>query len=189
MKDWVRSFLIQEFIDSLGGPGKSEEGREKKIKQKTKELENSELAYEELANLMQCDFGNAPAGESSVFSAIFGSVLADLPEDVFKKLSEMKNVLYIFTPFPWAEVKIFDLSASIKEGQIRIVNFPNNSLDMTQKALKGEIAYGLARVLSGLKGSEDESADETLRNWGFEKELKALKDARAAYYQDMLPEK
>jgi hypothetical protein len=189
MKDWVRSLLIQEFIDSLGYPVKSEEGKEKKIKQKTRELENPELVYEELTNLMQCDFGNAPGGESSVFTVIFGSVLADLPEEVFRKLSEMKNVLYIFTPFPWAEVKIFDLSAGIKEGQIRIVNFPNNSLDMTQKVLKGEIAYGLARVLSGQKGSGDESADETLKNWGFEKELKALKDARDAYYQDMVPEK
>jgi hypothetical protein len=185
MKDWVKPFLIREFIGSLGGPEKLEERDGEKIVEKTNELENIESVYKELTNWMRCDFGNEDGGESSVFAAIFGSVLADLPEEAFRKLSDMKDVLYIFTPFPWTEVKIFEMQDSMKEGQIRIVSFPNSSLDMTQKVLRGEIAYGLAGVLTGQKAHEDGAADEILKNWGFQKELAAMKNARAGYYQDM----
>lgn len=188
MKDWVKPFIIQEFTNSLNRIGKSEEEKKEKIEQKTKGLENDEVIYYELINLLQCDFGDGLAGDSKDFTMMFGLTLADLPEETFRKLYRMKNVFYIFTPFPGAEVKILNLDENIQEEQLKIVNFPYDSIDMTRKALKGEIAHELAHIslehITGEDEMEDE-ADKTVRSWGFEKDLKALKDAHAKYHEEL----
>lgn len=164
MKEWVKPYLIQRLPQR---------------RNRTEEKIPDAAIFYKLTDQLQHDFGSGVGGDSAFFTEIFGSVLAELPKEVFEKLIEMKNVLYIFTPFPGAEVKIFQLDENIKAGTLSIINFPYDSSYMPSEVLRGQIAHELAHVLLEHDCGSDENentADETAKLWGFEKEIQALRD-------------
>jgi hypothetical protein len=76
MRDWVRPFLSIEEQESV----------------------DDDAIYSELAGSFNLNFGRGIfGGEPELMRTSFGFVLAHLPEEVFTKLSEMKN---LFLPIP-----------------------------------------------------------------------------------------
>jgi hypothetical protein len=160
-----------------------------------KEVENlpDNAVFYELVNQLQCNFGNVFGADSAWFTSIFGSVLVDLSEEVFKKIQVMKNVFFIFTPFPGAEVKIFQVEDRQLEGTLRIINFPYDSTFMSPAACRGQIAHELAHVFLEHGCGNDENKDQTndqvedqtdatAKDWGFEKEIRELRDYYKSFF-------
>ena len=179
MKDWVRPFLIEKLKEALKD---MEEGKEKEewIKLKIEnEIDDEDSARIELVDHINHNFGYGIGGYNWEFTEIFGSVLADLPEEVFKKIQGMKGVYFIFTPNPGAEVKT-PVSDVRKGSQLRIVNFPYQSIFMPTMALRGEVVHELAHVYQEHAGGSsdkiEDKTDELAKSWGFEKEIKALRE-------------
>ena len=171
MKDWVKTFLNNQFI-CMGEV-------------------NEHNIYSELAYSLNIDFGKEGyhiENQNVIldFIDIFGSVLADLPENVFKKLYEMKNLFFIFTPCPMSEVKVFKLKKDMKEKEsLTIVNFPYTSYNVPvegfenfskKQLIRGEIVHEIAHVYKGceIRSPEIEfETDEIAKSWGFKKEIEA----------------
>jgi hypothetical protein len=178
MRDWVKPYILNRTRSVIVELLKDTSDIEEVLKRKKESLSDEEV-FSCLSDELNCRFwAGGLDSESEKFTFIFGSVLADLPEDVFKKISAMKNVFYIFTPKPGAEVKIFQLEHDITAGEIiRIVNFPYSDLFDPALALKREIAHEFAHVylehVLGVEGTEDE-ADRIAIDWGFEEQIKEL---------------
>ncbi len=179
MKEWVMPFFLQ-----LQKRRKYREYKEEK------DIPDVAVFYA-LVDQLECDFGGGIGGDVDWFTSLFGSVLADLPEEVFKKIQGMRrNVFFIFTPFPGAEVKIFQMEDRKLEGTLRIVNFPYDSIFMPPVACRGQIAHELAHIfLEHGCGNEEkqneedieDQTDATAKEWGFEKEIGELRD----YYKSL----
>lgn len=201
MKDWVRPYLLKALTKSINRISKqrnwhSEEEKKEWIELKSTEFEeminNEREVFFRLSGSLQCDFGIG-LGENLIFAEIFGSVLAELPEEVFKKLCGMKALFFIFTPFPGAEVKIINLEKGIRKGEtLRIVNFPYASIFNPPLVTRGGIVHELAHVFLEHDYVEnpdpdkwEDEADELPKKWGFEKEIKAMRD----YYAELEKER
>jgi len=181
MKDWVKPYLLQKTKDKYAEL-KDHPDKEEVISNKQKELENENAVYYELTYYFNVDFGGGFAWPIDYIMSTFGSVLSDVPKDVFEKLNEMKNLFFIFTPHQGAEVKILRLEQDMKaESLLKIVTFPFFDAFMPYDALRGEIAHELAHIYqeldSAIGGNEiEDEADEIAVSWGFEKEIKAFRD-------------
>jgi len=184
VNNWVKPYLIKELRDKISRFSKQpEEIKRKWIRLRSKDFKDQNVVFMHLIDSLQHEFGGGLGRDSQRFSESFGSVLADLPEDVFRDLCATKNVFFIFTPFQGAEVKILRSESGIKKDQtFRIVNFPYASIFMPHSALRGEVAHELAHVLlthesvsRDLDKMEDE-ADRVASNWGFRNEINALRD-------------
>jgi hypothetical protein len=186
MKTWVIPYLRQQTIESISRlEDLSEEEREELTERALERVSKMRLEdeiYYELTGLLNCDFGGGLGWPVEVWISLFGFVLAEIPEEVFRKLHSMKSLFFIFSPCPGAEVKVFQLKNGIEEGEtLRVVNFPYEDFEsMTRTQLKGEIAHELAHaylehILGGPDETEDE-ADEIAKKWGFEKEIEAMRD-------------
>ena len=183
MRDWVKPMLKNDAIQLLGSLANSnlkEEDRKELFNSKLDEIEHAgekEIFYE-LTDYFQIDFGRELGGATQLMTTAFGSVLSDLPEMmVFKKLSEMKNVFFIFNEFGWGTVKKLNFDEPMEE--IHIVVFDNVSSSMPFIALRGMIAHEIAHVYLGHTFGTEEIEDRTDKlaiEWGFEAEIKALRE-------------
>jgi hypothetical protein len=161
MKNWVKSFLLQRK------PLNPER------------FENEHIVYCELVDCLKYDFGSGPGWATETFIEIFGSVLSELPEEVFNKIFQMENLFFIFSPFPGAEVKLFQLKNDLKAGALRIVNFPFDSAFMPIEAIKGGVVHELAHIYSEHEISSkkiDDEANGIVKGWSFKEEIRAFKE-------------
>ena len=137
------------------------------------EKEKHEI-YRELVDKFDFKYGTYL---ESVVVDLIGSVLADLPESVFKKLSEMKN-LYI-CPGSDSRGTVFNLKLNrdIKAGEtITILAITPEYLFDDFLELRGVVAHELAHIFAGHTQASQEieiEADEIASSWGFEREIKA----------------
>jgi hypothetical protein len=118
--------------------------------------------------------------EPRKFKRTFGYTLANLPEEIFFNLLNNKNRIYfVFSIRGSAEVKVFPVREDIKKDKdLRIVTFPYDILNRPCKAIVGTIAHEIAHVYARdiFPGDDIErKADNLVKQWGFEEELKAHK--------------
>jgi hypothetical protein len=180
VREWVKPFLIQKIQDAMAkelGHKVGEGWRERYAMQ----LVRDKAVYYGLANCFNTHFGSGGLNglkEGMIYT--FGSVLADLPEEVFRKLYEAKNLFFSFTPNPGAETKVFFPEHDIKTGEkIQVVTFPYISDRMPLLALRGQIVHELIYLYHGNEFSMSEvteKTDEIARTWGFEEEIRAFRD-------------
>ena len=181
MKEWVKWFLVEENVKQYKDKNEGQEA----IAEICEDLEDEEEVYDQLIDYFNVDFGRDELnGPSDYISNAFGSVLADLPENVFKELSEMKNLFFTFTPHAGAEVKRFVLADDFRTGEkIQIVTFPYTTAFLPLSATRGEIAHQLAHIYgehNGASGARTDAtqrqADQTAKFWGFQEEIRAHRD-------------
>jgi hypothetical protein len=158
MKDWVRPFLSIEEQESV----------------------DDDAIYSELAGSFNLNFGRGIyGGAPELMRTLFGFVLANLPEEVFTKLSEMKNLFFSYIPDVGAEVKVFPLSDDLNAGEkLFIVTLPYIMASEPSMAVIGEIAHELAHVYAGhIRGNDEieEETDEIAKGWGFEEAISAFR--------------
>jgi uncharacterized protein with GYD domain len=181
MRDWVKPYLLKKFTEGAYQHIKDEKHRQQSLEHRMKQLEVDNTVYYELVGCLKYDFGGGFGGDQDTFITLLGSVLADLPEEVFKKISEMKNVVYFFASFPGVEVKLLTVDENMKGERLKIVVFPHESMYMPFDAIKGEIAHELARIFWEHDPANDDydkrkdEANEVAKKWGFEKEIEALR--------------
>ena len=188
MKDWVILFLLDEYTNGLDKVFPDKKEREQAIKDEIERLKDEETVFYELADYFNYNFGIDENNDSkSHIISVFGSVLADLPEDIFKEIITIQNLFFAFTPRFGAEVKSFRLEKGSKSGDmIQIVTVPFTSSFLPLDAARGEIAHDLAQIyLKHKYGSkkETEAADELAKNWGFDEEIEAYRDYEANEWQ------
>lgn len=178
MKDWVKPYILQRIAEYVDKVVKTEPEKEQWLALKSKALEDEEILYYELTSYLNCHFGKELGDPQEYFYKVFGSVLADIPEEVFKKLCGMKNLIFTYTPHPGAEVKIFELVRDLKEGNLQVVTFPYGSGFAPHKALRGEIVHELVHVYTGLGAiiDQEDQIDSIAIEWGFGEEIKATKE-------------
>lgn len=185
MRDWVKPFLIQDLQKTFDEiKWASEEEKKDFFKRKVQEFENKEAIYYRLPDFLNTYFGGAIGHPQETFIHAFGSVLADLPKEIFDKLRQMKTLFIAFCSFRSAEVTFFEAGQDIKaDDRLIIAIFPYASSFLSYKALRGEIAHELAHVYAEhlipdkIKfGAEaEDEADELAKNWGVEEEINANK--------------
>lgn len=134
-----------------------------------------------LADLLNLHFGiGGHLGGQDYFAVLFGSVLSDLPKDVFLELRSRRNVFYLFTPNEGSEVKHFFFDE--KWDHVIVVNFPYALSEMDDTmAAKGSIVHELAHVHSHSDSpvSSDEREDEADKiaiDWGFGAEIEKMRE-------------
>jgi hypothetical protein len=114
MKEWVKPYLFKNLMNMFYKISKQPaELKAKWIELKPKEFEEPESVFCDLTDFLQRDFGYGLA-ENLTFKKIFGSVLADLPFEVFEKLCGMKNVFFIYSPMQGSELKVFHLEKGMR---------------------------------------------------------------------------
>jgi hypothetical protein len=186
MKDWVKSYLMRDKEKANPDMQFKDPSEEEILSHESNEIENEEATYHEIAHYLNIHFeASGIGGDRGFFTQVFGSVLADLPWEVFKKLSETQNLFFTFTRNPGAEVKQFILEHDLKAGQkLHIVTFPYASILLpTIDAIKGQIAFELAYVWAECNGHRtdelEQEVEEIARSWGFEKQINALRRYKA----------
>ena len=194
MKNWVRSYLLEEyerFFEQLGGDPDLNKAQMEEI---AKMPEDDEEVYLELSCKVKIQFRDFVFGGKGWYvAAVFGSVLADLPKEVFMRIVERTNVVYTFTLNQRAEANTFKLDGEEdvnQRGRNTVVTFPYQAVFMPIAALRGTIVHKLVHVylLSQEIASNDAmeaEADKVAREWGFQEETAAM---RKYYEQDELEE-
>jgi hypothetical protein len=193
MKDWVIPYLKEETTRSLKDEGYDSVQIEEVLALRYDNLEPEEGFWQRLVDNLNTHFWMGAWGwAQDVFTDVFGSLLGDLPKEVYIKIRQMKNLFFVFNPSFGAEVKIFHLENDLKSGtELRIVVFPYSDYVMNQKdVLRGGIVHELVHVFEEHKyGPNDEDiedkTDEIAKSWGFEKEIKAMRK----YEQEMTDKK
>ncbi|NIS71277.1 MAG: hypothetical protein GTO12_20755 [Proteobacteria bacterium] len=177
MKDWVKPYILQETGRHLDGFVKNRLEREQWLALKSKALENTEILFHELTSCLNCHFGREPGDPQVFFYKVFGSVLADLPEEVFEKLSCMKNLFFTHNPNPGGEAKIFELGDDILQGNQEIVTFSYDSGFLPPKVLRGEIVQKFLQIYTGRSNvyEQDPQIHSIAIEWGFGEEIKAVR--------------
>jgi hypothetical protein len=145
---------------------------------KSRMCDDKEILYQELISCLNCDFGKELEHRHGFFHTVFGSVLADLPEEVFKTLCSMKNLFFVYTPNPRAETKLFELKNGITEQKLQVVLFPHDSDFLPSMVLRGQIVHELVHVHTGLMDmiEDEDQVDSIAIKWGFEEEIKRFRD-------------
>jgi hypothetical protein len=187
MKSWVKSFLLQEERQRIDEhfKGKDQETKEMILDTRIQELQGQEAIWLELSDFFNADFGGGISGPGHKFKCVFGSVLAEMPKNVFNKLRGMKNLFIAYClMMGGAELKFFDLEHNMKVGErLIVVVFPFETASRSFDVARGAVAHELAHVyaehlipgkLKGYDEAEDE-ADQIAKNWGFDKEIEALR--------------
>jgi len=152
-------------------------------------LEDKETFYHELISCLNCHFARGLGYTEDFFYNVFGSVLADLPEKVFKEISSMKNLFFVYTPNPRAETKIFQLTNDITGRTLQIVMFPYDSDFLPSMVLRGQIVRELVRVHRGLVDAveQEQRIDTISKQWGFGEEIEALREYRRGRESEKKP--
>jgi len=179
MKDWVKHFLTGKLYKEARAKWGKNQPTDSKKEMVTMELERlmaSETGiYYALIECLQCYFGEEiDPNVAATFSQLFGSVLVDLPEEVFSKISKMKNLFFLFNPIRQTWAAQFKLKEAIPEGEnLKIVNYFYQTPYMPRKAARGEIVQGLIIAYSD-EGLTEERMYEIAKNWGFGEEIREL---------------
>ena len=179
MKDWVKPYLQKKYRGTIRQNEKWE-GRS---------------AYYELTDEFEHNFGYGIGGDADWMISCFGSVLADLPKGAFDKIRRTKNLIFLFTPNPGAEVKQIHPEKTIKAGDLlQIVTFPYGMVSYPPGAARGSIVHELAHIYLGHtpacetpEGYEEreDKADEITKGWGFEEEIQAIKEYYEEYFKEV----
>jgi len=177
MKDWVKPYILQrtaEYVDGLVNQGSE---KEQWLALKSKALEDPDILYHELTLCLNCHFGREIGDPQEFFYKVFGSVLSDLPEEVFMKLCGMDNLFFTYNPNPEGEMKVFEVDHEIPGGNLRVVTFPYCSGFLSPNALRGEIVHELVHVYKGVVDiiEQEDQINSTAIEWGFEEEIRAAK--------------
>lgn len=190
MRDWVKLYLLEEVEKTNGGHRIGREQAEYGMNQIKGELENDETVFNRLADKLRTHFSAYGfASEGWAFKAAFGSILSDLPGEVFLQLVGMRHVFYTFTPNPGAEVKPFVLNDEENAGdwdRILVVPFPYAVYTMPPMARQGSTVHELPHVCvhsdkaASTDAMEDE-ADRVAGEWGFKEEIEAMREYGARY--------
>ena len=180
MKDWVKPFILQRAAEHVDEWVKDGSENKQWLALKSEALKDAEIVYYELTSFLRCHFGREIGDPQEFFYKVFGSVLADLPEEVFKKLCGMRNLFFTYNPNPAAEVKIFEFDHDIPERTLQVVTFPYCSGFMPPMVLRGEIVHELVCAYTGLVGivEEENRIDSIAIEWGFEREMETLRNHR-----------
>jgi hypothetical protein len=183
MKDWVKLFVrkkkLNEIIDKLEILNKDK--KEMSLKDFIGEDNPDDLVSQTLTDCFNIDFPEEepiPNFKSNMINA-FGLALADLPQEVFNKLHETKNLVFTFSPKSGEIKQLFVGNDIIPDHKIQIVIFPYDCAYMLHDEKRGMIVRELAHIylLSQRYYSTEQlkkEPDETAKKWGFEKEIKAL---------------
>jgi hypothetical protein len=106
---------------------------------------------------------------------VFGSVLADLPEEVFRRLREMTNVLFSFVQDSGVHYGRFCVAEAIHPGDtMHVITVPPEGVYVSPGALRGQIICEITRTYDGIETSSDE-ADARATEWGFGPEIEAVR--------------
>jgi len=187
MRDWVKSFLLEEIRNTINelAPNISDFEKEEWFNLSSQELNKEDGIFVELTRFFNTNIGGGIVGPGWVFTCAFGSVLADLPKDVFDALREMKNLFIAYCELGGAQVKWFDPEHDISVGErIIVVVFPESTGFYPLPALRGVIAHELAHVYArhvmpeklNMGDKAEEEADALARSWGFEAGIDALRE-------------
>lgn len=175
----------------MQGPVKSirQESERERWMATSRTLEGKETFYHELISCLNCHFARELGYTEGFFYNVFGSVLADLPEEVFKEICSMKNLFFVYTPYPRAETKIFQLKNDITERTLQIVIFPFDSDFLPSMVLRGEIVRELVRVHRGLVDvvEQEQRIDAISKEWGFREEIEALREYKRGRKSEKKP--
>jgi len=185
MRDWVKPYLLEDFEKINKELGFDHDQNEWSMDHVKEELEDEEAVCYRLADQLRIHFSTFGIGDEGwLFKAAFGSVLSDLPKEVFLQLVRMKHVFFTFTPNSGAEVKHFVIEEGENIGgwdRIVIVTFPYALISMSLTALRGSIVHELVHVcLHSDKGASDDAmeaeTDRVSEEWGFKKEIRTLRE-------------
>lgn len=187
MKEWVKPYVLQRTAENFVESAEDESEKKQWMALKSKMLENKEILYHELISCLNCHFSKELGIPEEFFYTVFGSVLADLPERVFKRLCSMKNLFFVYTPNRRAETKIIELKNNITEQKLQVVVFPYDSDFLPSMVLRGEILHELVHVHTGLADiiEQEDQIESIAIEWGFEEEIKAVRE----YKKGREPEK
>jgi len=180
MREWVKPYVLQRTAEDLADSSKDESEKREWMTLKSKMLEDEEILYHELISCLNCHLSRELGEPDEFFYHVFGSVLADLPEKVFKRLCSMKNLFFVHTPNPRAETKVMALKNHITEQKLQVVVFPYDSGFLPSMALRGEIVRELVHVHTGLVDLTEQGDQIELiaREWGFGEEIRAASEHR-----------
>jgi hypothetical protein len=179
MKDWVKHFLTGKLYKEARAKWGKNQPTDSKKEMVTMELERlmaSETGiYYALIECLQCYFGEEiDPNVAATFSQLFGSVLVDLPEEVFIKISKMGNLFFLFNPIRQTWAAQFKIKEALPVGEVlKIVNYFYQTPYMPKKAAIGEVVQGLVMAYSDEDLTEDKMF-ESAKNWGFGEEMKEL---------------
>lgn len=106
------------------------------------------------------------------------------------KLLGMSNLFFTYIPVPEAEVKYFLLGHELFTDKLRVVTFSYESALMNISALRGVIAHEIAHVYNEHlpdrnEAEAEDEANDLAKAWGFEKEIKALREHSERYSERM----
>jgi hypothetical protein len=160
MREWVQGFLREK-----GDPNISPEELER-------ELSLPIFCFRRLANLFRINFSS-----NIRLIELFGSIISDLPEEVFCQLLAMRNLFFSFTE-SLAFVQGFDFV----EGTPGIFcAFSERLLNLSDTCVRGGIIHELSHIVLGhysreaqslsLKSELENQANEKAVSMGFEYEI------------------
>lgn len=128
-----------------------------------------------LLKKLNCNFTRAEGKETKKheaegqdFALTFISVLQDIKHEDFERLSDSKNIFFIYGPPVPAYVKAFPLSDDalpISIEHLRIVVFEHEVMSYPRQALRWIIAHELAHAI--FEKQDDDEANEIALGWGF----------------------
>ena len=130
-RDWVKPFLIRDRSIPYG------------------EL-NEDRIYAELTYYFKQSFSGIGWG---LILWVFGSVLAQLPKDVFDKFREMRNVFFVYTGVVNGSIKSF--KRETKGEWITIINFAFDPASTPIPLMRRIIAHELAHLYLHFKPNKD----------------------------------
>jgi hypothetical protein len=177
MRAWVKQYVLQRTAEYVGGLVADGPEKEEWLRLKARALEDPDILHHEMTLSLNCHFGKKLGDPQEFFYKTFGSLLADLPEEVFKGLCDMKNLFFTYNPNPQGELKVFGLECDITKGNLHVVAFPYCSGFLSPLVLRGQIVRELAKVYTDLgevHGQEDQ-IDSVAIEWGFCEEIEAAK--------------
>lgn len=203
MKDWVLPFLVKDkkrrkVIQDLLMAGD--------IPPEVKKMGSDESVIEEIAKirtqgikeihllltlcLPNCKVGFDPESvlpdesDPRPFAEVFGSVLADLPEKVFKKIRSMTNLFFFSIPPNMGMHLGIKLTKPLKKEMHVVLLNEATSWVFPRLAVRALIAHEIAHAFrrDGLVRPPDKEskqrmetqADRLLKDWEFTKEIESL---------------
>jgi hypothetical protein len=164
LKEWVSSFLR-----SREDPNISPEELEREIGVPI-------FCYQRLSKCFNINF------QSNVrLCELFGSVLADLPIEVFADLLNTRNLFFF-----WSGSLAMVQAVNFTEGKPAIFcYFSDRLLQKSDSIVRGAIAHELSHIISRhyedevqqlqTVGAMEDEADQRAIEWGFEFEIRAVR--------------
>lgn len=165
MKDWVLPFLREKGDSTIS------------IEQLEMDLSTPTFCFRRLSKCFNINSTNFRLVE------LFGSVLADLPEDVFQQLLCTRNLFFSFND-RIAFVQAMNL-VEFERTAILCV-FSEELLKLNDSSVRGTISHELAHIILGhykaevqemqTRAAMEGSADRLAEAWGFSYEILKIRE-------------